>query len=123
MISEKCKASQKAWAKKYGAAKTRAWRARNLEKYRAAARARNRRSNMKNKYGITEEQYSELLNKQGHVCAICGCNKPESREWAIDHCHITNKVRGILCHQCNTAIGLMQDNVEILSAAIDYLSG
>lgn len=79
---------------------------------------------LKQKYGITLEQYDELLIKQNGKCAVC--SKPEQEEryrrLAVDHCHDTLKVRGLLCHRCNRAIGLLKDNVDYLRSAIVYLS-
>ena len=77
-------------------------------------------------YGITVEEYEQMFEEQGGVCKICEC--PESNEYkgtvtmlAIDHCHKTGKVRGLLCAACNTGIGRLDDNVEKLQAAIEYL--
>lgn len=78
---------------------------------------------LKTKYGITVEQYEALLEKQGHKCAICG--KPHSvvpyKRLNVDHDHKTGKVRGMLCHDCNLAIGFFLDDVSLLEAAIRYL--
>lgn len=87
-----------------------------------------RRYWLKQHYGITLEQYNDLLVAQGGVCAICkGSHKFVSR-WGtkvrhlhIDHCHKTKKVRGLLCHHCNSAIGHFRDKVENLESAILYL--
>lgn len=73
------------------------------------------------KYGISEEQYYEMIRSQGSKCAICSTDEPTSKGWQIDHCHSTGKVRGILCHHCNTAIGQFKDNVEHLLSAVEYL--
>lgn len=82
---------------------------------------------LKKAYGITLEQYEELLSKQKGKCSICGIdnngkyrNKP--RAFAVDHCHNTGKVRGLLCSDCNTGIGLLKDNVNYLELAIKYLN-
>ena len=79
------------------------------------------------KYGITLEQYNQMLDAQGGVCAIC--KKPETakgnhgtaRELAVDHCHDTGKVRGLLCSQCNTAIGKLTLADGTLESASQYL--
>lgn len=79
-------------------------------------------------YGISREEYIALLETQNHVCAIC--KKPEStvdkrtnkpRNLAVDHCHGSQKVRGLLCQQCNQALGLLKDNKQLLASAIKYL--
>ena len=82
---------------------------------------------IKSVYGITLDEYNKMFNKQNGVCAICG--QPETRKnkytgickLHIDHCHKTNKVRGLLCHSCNSAIGIMDDDIGILMKAINYL--
>jgi hypothetical protein len=71
------------------------------------------------KYGITRDEFDNLLKKQGGVCAIC---KKELKTPCIDHCHKTNTVRGILCHSCNRGIGLLQDDSNILFNAHKYLN-
>jgi hypothetical protein len=77
-------------------------------------------------YGITREQYDELLIKQNGVCAICQqiekslSNHQTKKELAVDHCKITKKVRGLLCQKCNQGIGQFQHNSEILKRAALY---
>jgi len=80
------------------------------------------------RYGINQEEYDELLAYQGNVCAICGKTElvidkrtGKKRDLSIDHCHETNKVRGILCSSCNRGIGFFFDNPKILRIAADYL--
>ena len=89
-----------------------------------------KRSDLKKKYGISLEQFNEMKNSQQHVCAIC--KQPETaidhrtkkfRDLAVDHCHTSGEIRGLLCTRCNTAIGLLQDDVDLLARAISYLSG
>ncbi len=87
-----------------------------------------RRRNMKErrvqphaiKYGITEADWLQLLNKQGNLCAICG-GKQEGRVLCIDHDHLTGKVRGLLCGNCNVGLGNFRDSPKILESAIAYL--
>jgi len=87
---------------------------------------RMRRSVFEKKYGITLEDYEEMHNRQGGVCAIC--DKPEQviqnsklRLLSVDHDHLTGKVRGLLCSNCNRAIGLLNDDADVLKRAIRYL--
>ena len=75
----------------------------------------------KTKYGITVEEYKALLLVQNYKCKICGGTNDNGRELYVDHCHVTNKVRGLLCSNCNTALGKFQDNPYILKKAIEYL--
>jgi len=80
--------------------------------------------NMKSTFNLTVEDYNILFDKQQGNCAICKRHQTEfKKRLAIDHCHKTNKIRGLLCSSCNTAIGLLKDDVESLSSAIDYLKG
>jgi hypothetical protein len=79
-------------------------------------------SHLKHRYGITVEQRDSMLSAQGGLCAICRGNDPKrGKGWCVDHCHKTEKIRGILCHDCNVALGLLQDSPTILTAAADYL--
>lgn len=80
------------------------------------------------KFKITVKQYEELLKKQNGLCAICKqVEKAKSKtgdkikRLAVDHCHKTNKIRGLLCQDCNTMLGKSKDNVLILESAIQYL--
>lgn len=75
------------------------------------------------KYGITLEQHKEMLNAQGGKCAICKRLETDcDKRLCIDHNHLTDKVRGLLCAQCNTALGLFNDDIEHLQTAIGYLT-
>jgi Recombination endonuclease VII len=89
-------------------------------------RATGRRSLLKTKYGITQEQYDDMFRAQGGVCAIC--KEEEIRfvrgtlaNLAVDHCHKTGKIRGLLCNLCNQGIARFKDSVEFLKSAISYL--
>jgi len=78
---------------------------------------------------VEKRIYYEMLEAQNNLCAIC--NEPESiqiskrnenpKRLAIDHCHKTNKIRGLLCHKCNVSIGAMRESIPLLQAAITYL--
>ncbi len=97
----------------------------NREKLRQRAkqyRLKNKENNYQHlkKFNITKEQYMEMLEKQNHVCAICG-QKDVNKRLAVDHCHTTNIVRGLLCSACNTSLGKFKDSVELLQKAIQYL--
>lgn len=73
-------------------------------------------------YNFPPELYDSRLQEQGNVCAICGTDKPGGRgEFHADHNHETSQPRGVLCHNCNVALGNFQDNPEILKAALVYL--
>jgi hypothetical protein len=74
-------------------------------------------------YGITKEEFLELYAKQEGKCAICNEVPTTERGLHIDHCHTTKRVRGLLCHGCNTGIGAMKENISVLNNAISYLGG
>ncbi len=73
------------------------------------------------KYGVTKEFLIKLYEKQQGKCAICNEIPQSERGLHVDHCHKTNKVRGLLCHGCNTGIGALKENVNVLLQAINYL--
>lgn len=78
--------------------------------------------NLQKNYGITEATYMEMYLKQKGVCAICEKRSElKSGRLAVDHCHETSKVRGLLCRKCNSGLGLLGDNIQLLSRAIEYL--
>lgn len=97
----------------------------NQKRYASSdtAKARARSRSLMNRYGMTIDSWNQLFDRQNGTCAICKTNleKLESRHVHVDHDHVTNAIRGILCHNCNTMIGLARDNSEILNAAINYL--
>lgn len=72
-------------------------------------------------YGIDIKQYNEMVKSQDYRCAICGLYQTEKRLLVVDHCHDTGVIRGLLCHNCNVALGNFKDNVQSLENAIDYL--
>jgi hypothetical protein len=81
-------------------------------------------------YGITRQQYEQMLEAQGGVCAIC--EQPETaidkrngrvRNLAVDHDHETGAIRGLLCGNCNKALGCFKDDPEIMRKAIGYVIG
>ena len=63
------------------------------------------------------------LNKKHKRCKICGSFKSYASGWALDHCHKTNRYRGLLCMNCNIALGLLKDRIKFLKRAIVYLKG
>jgi hypothetical protein len=86
-----------------------------------ALKDRYKRDNLR-KYGITLEQYNRQFERQNGLCAICEVYQSEfKRDFAVDHCHHTGKVRGLLCASCNSGIGKLQDNTDLLKSAILYL--
>lgn len=80
-----------------------------------------RRSFLKRKYGLTSEDYDAMLTAQGSRCAICRGEEVTGNRFAVDHSHATGHVRGLLCTNCNQALGKFNDDPRLLQAAIDYL--
>lgn len=79
---------------------------------------------LKNLYGLTVEQFANMKALQNYSCKICKTHESNlKRKLFVDHCHETGKIRGLLCQSCNTMIGTAKDNVLVLQAGIDYLSG
>ena len=74
----------------------------------------------KSLYGITQEQYDLMLEKQQGNCAICKRPPKPNAVLCVDHCHGTGKIRGLLCHSCNTSIGKL-GGIDGLEAALVYL--
>lgn len=72
------------------------------------------------KRGMTPEDYAEMLASQNGGCAICG-DPPGDRRLAIDHCHTTGEVRGLLCGPCNTSLGQFKDDPRLLLEAAKYV--
>lgn len=116
-VNEQVKQDRKINPEKY-----KCWQQKHMEKegelhpMKAAARRRK----------ITLEHYQDLIAQQNNKCAIC--NREETRmhngkvtRLCIDHCHDSGKVRGLLCHACNTAIGKFEDRIDLLNNAILYL--
>lgn len=74
-------------------------------------------------YGIDNEEYNSLFEKQEGRCAICRKHQAEfKRALAVDHCHESQKIRGLLCTSCNNGLGRFKDSKEFLANAIKYLS-
>lgn len=92
------------------------WRDNNPEKHYIKLR----KAMLKRKYGITLDEYNDMLEKQNGVCAICGQAKNETL--AVDHDHKTGKIRGLLCGHCNHVVGFAKDNIDILDKTILYLN-
>lgn len=91
-----------------------AWRNNNRDRYRT--------SQLKARYGISLEIYNKMLIDQNECCL--GCKKHQSEfklNMAVDHCHTTGKIRGLLCDGCNKAIGYMKDDPTIAENLAAYL--
>lgn len=78
-------------------------------------------SYLRSKYGIGVVDYRRMLAAQGGKCAICEKAPKKGRRLAVDHCHRTGKVRGLLCGSCNYSLGVWKDNPRRFSRAATYL--
>ena len=94
----------------------RAWYQKNGDTHRARVNSNRTRAS---KYGLTETQLVEMLGRFDGKCWLCKKRKAK----AVDHCHKSGTVRGVLCVSCNTSLGKLGDTVESLQAAIMYLQG
>ena len=97
--------------------------AKRAEEYRASGQRAiaDRRYHLKRKYGISPEEYDVLLDRQGGGCAICGRPPTPGISLHVDHDHLTGCIRGLLCFQCNNALGDFEDSHERLQLALHYL--
>lgn len=87
-------------------------------------RSRRRRLEIVDKYGVTLEQYNETWERQGGRCGICKTQdlvRPGDMFAPVDHCHATGRFRGLLCVECNLALGQFHDDPGRLIQALRYL--
>lgn len=108
---------RRAWCRTCVKAYVREWQRENPDVFRRTQR----RSVLKRQYGLTEDDFSRLLEAQGGVCLLCEKAPEAGKSLHVDHCHGGGQVRGLLCHQCNTALGYFQDSPELLRRAAEYL--
>lgn len=77
--------------------------------------------NRKGKFKISPEEFAVMLKQVGNKCEIC-CEEESCKPvLSVDHSHVTGKVRGLLCHRCNSALGWFRDDPELLEQAAAYL--
>lgn len=79
------------------------------------------KSKLKSQYNLSLDEYNAIIREQNGVCAICFKSPMLTKRLAVDHCHTTKKVRGLLCTACNVAIGLMKNNPILFENAKNYL--
>ena len=110
--------------------RVRQWARENPEKradwqrrYRASGRRQvnDRRSHLKRKFGLTPEEYDQMLREQGGVCALCGSPPPPGISLHVDHDHRTGQNRRLLCFRCNNALGDLGDDPSLLRDAAAYI--
>lgn len=101
-------------------------------KRRGRYQAENRKYHLQSKYGITPEQFDSMAARQQQLCAICqqvpagrsgGRRAVASRGLFVDHDSVSGEVRGLLCHKCNVAIGLLNDDPSRVIRASHYIRG
>lgn len=121
--------AKKQWVennKEYVKEYAKAYREKNREELNKKKRDNSdyyRNLNLKRNYNISLDDYNSMLEGQNGRCLGCNIFHTDSARgrFHVDHCHTTGKIRGLLCHNCNTALGLVKDNVDTLSMLISYL--
>jgi hypothetical protein len=102
------------------------YKARRSRVYRRIHKEQMSGYDLKRHYGMSPAAKEEMLNQQERKCAICRCDESMSIKGrrvglAVDHCHGSGNVRGLLCYQCNTGLGAFKDDPGLLWAAMQYL--
>ena len=97
-----------------------------MKAYREESPKHWKHTDLLRRFGVSLQQYGDMLLAQDGKCAICGQPETQMRggkvkALAVDHCHTTGKVRGLLCVDCNQAIGKLKEDRNILLSAIRYL--
>ena len=94
----------------------------NHRKYRGNNPDAIRNRGLVYKFGITLDDFNDLLVKQNGVCAVCLEGRDtQKHDFSVDHCHSTGRVRGILCSRCNTALGLLKESITRIEALKNYV--
>lgn len=94
------------------------------KRWREANNERHKDNNARWQYGVEHGTYDTMFTAQNGQCAICKTTEPGlgTKRFAIDHCHTSGRVRGLLCHRCNQGLGYFKDDAERIHRAIQYLS-
>ena len=99
------------------------WRLKNpeqiketVERYRPIHCAKNRQYRIERRFGITVEEYENILKWKGK-CEVCNL----TNKLCLDHCHVTGRIRGVLCRKCNTGLGMLNDDPELVKALLVYI--
>jgi hypothetical protein len=131
MSSEKAKAASKRWRERHPEAvkatnkrardrRGKAIHAADMKQWRKNNPRAAKNADLKKRFGITIDDYDKMFAAQSGVCAACH-GKPGQRALAVDHCHEPGLVRGLLCHPCNTALGLLRECPNRMNALKDYI--
>ncbi|KKM27158.1 hypothetical protein LCGC14_1577570 [marine sediment metagenome] len=120
-MNEKAKESRRKASRKHN--KTKAGKEtlkKALQKYRSTDKYLN--TKLQRAYGITLVQWQEMFEKQKGRCKICGKHQSELKKTlSVDHCHSTGEVRALLCHQCNIALGFVNEDSDIVLRLLEYI--
>lgn len=90
--------------------------------FKERQRRLSKESKLRTLYGLTSQAYKELQRGQNNECAVCFVYYPDGSGLAVDHCHSTGTVRGLLCDSCNKGLGMFRENLDALKGAMNYLS-
>ncbi len=99
--------------------RVKAWRLKNRDRLNKQLRE----IHLRKKFGLTPEQYDEMLERQGGGCAICESPPTPGISLHVDHDHGTGEIRGLLCVRCNNGIGLFRESPDLLDRAVKYILG
>ncbi len=77
---------------------------------------------LKKNYNLDYNDYEKMVNSQKGLCALCGKENNVGKKLFVDHCHKTKRVRGLLCFNCNTTLGKVNDSIDLLKRMINYLT-
>jgi hypothetical protein len=116
--SSQCKSCKKQYGRNYDRSRH------NDPKRKAHQKKYHQIYHLKYDYDLSVEDHDKMLKQQNGCCKICNVFKEEKynrKGLFVDHCHATNKVRGLLCSACNHLLGMVKDDTQILEAAIRYL--
>lgn len=123
-----CPACGKEPPKRKGGGMPRKWcssrcKAANTRKWKKAHPEAKHRYMLKERYRISQTTYDRMLANQAGMCAICGSTEPgaKARHLAVDHCHESGDIRGLLCISCNSGLGQFKDNLDVMRNAVRYL--
>jgi hypothetical protein len=110
-------------------ARVKAWQQANPKRLKAWRRKNRDRLNkqlceihLRNKFGLTVEEYADILEAQDGVCALCGAPPTPGISLHVDHDHGTGEIRGLLCVRCNNAIGLLREDPDLMRRAARYVT-
>ncbi len=98
------------------------WHKRYYQKNKTRLKLATYKRVLRLQYNTTIEEVHQIFENQHGLCAICGITIIEqSRSCHVDHNHLTGKIRGLLCHNCNHGLGQFKENIKILKTAIEYV--